>query len=77
MKFIYVFNESDRETLLAHGYVLVKEPKKKRAAKKAAKEGAEAEVKEELNYWVFANKTVKDLVFDSFENYVLSDTLTF
>lgn len=83
-KFIYVFSESDRDALLSHGYVLIREPKVKKAPvrmKKGAKD-ADTDVvavpeKEERKYWVFANKTVKDMVFNSLGDYVLSDTLTF
>ncbi len=82
MKFIYVFNETDRDTLLSRGYVLMKEPTQKKSVSKAKKNTKEKDVQEDVEkdvvkYWVFANKTVKDMVFDSLENYVFSDTLTF
>ena len=83
-KFIYVFNETDKNTLLSHGYVLVQEPREKKAPikKKTAKgKNAEAEietpteVREEVKYWVFANKSTRDLVFNSLEKYVFSNQL--
>lgn len=80
-KFIYVFNEADKNVLLSHGYELIQEPKPKKVApkKKSAKdkEGVEPEeVKEAVKYWVFLNKSTRDTVFNSIENYVFSDTLT-
>lgn len=89
-KFIYVFNEKDRDELLFHGYDLIQEPKAKKATKKKTK-SKDAEVstkgkkkepvvdeeeKEEVKYWVFLNKTARDMVFSKLDNYVFSDTLT-
>lgn len=79
-KFIYVFNEADKNALLSRGYVLVQSPKKKKSAgRPKTKKDADAEVveKEELQYWVFENKSVRDMVLYSLDNYVLSNTLTF
>lgn len=79
-KFIYVFSEADKNTLLLNGYTLIKEPKQKKSSgrpKKGEDEKEDQVEKEEVKYWVFANKTVRDLVFSSLENYVFSDTLTF
>lgn len=78
-KFIYVFSENDKNTLLQHGYQLVQEPKKKKPTRTKKGEKAEevVEEKEELKYWVFLNKSVRDMVFYSLDNYVLSNTLTF
>ena len=89
-KFIYVFNEKDKNTLLAHGYELIQEPKAKKTPKKKAKakdeefsmkaKGKDAETvedtKDEVKYWVFLNKTARDMVLNRLEGYVFSDTLT-
>jgi len=80
-KFIYVFSEEDKNTLLSCGYTLLKEFKPKKAStskKKGAKdEDAEVPVKEEPKYWIFANRSARDMVFNSLGHYVFSDTLTF
>lgn len=80
-KFIYVFSETDKNSLLSHGYELIQEPKpKKSTIKKKTAKGKETiepeEMKEEIRYWVFLNKSTRDLVFNSLENYVFSNQLT-
>ena len=85
-KFIYVFSEADKNALLSHGYVLLQEPKATKATvkKKAkAKDGDEVddieevkEVKNEVKYWVFMNKSSRDMIFNKLEKYVFSNTLT-
>ena len=78
-KFIYVFSESDKDLLLSHGYSLIQEPKPKKVApkKKGAKGKEEIELEEikEVKFWVFLNKSTRDIVLDSIE-YVLSNQLT-
>ena len=82
-KFIIVFSEADKNTLLNSGYELIKEPKqaKKKAStkKKDAKSESESAVveKEEVKYWIFLNKSVHDMVFNSLESYAFTNTLTF
>jgi len=77
-KFIYVFSERDKNLLLEHGYILIKEPKKKRVPKKkVSEENQEENTKEELKIWIFANKLVKDMILDDLESYVFSNILTF
>lgn len=83
-KFIVVFSEHDKDALLSHGYSLIQEPKPKKAApkKKTAKGKEVAEevvedIKEPVLYWVFLNKSAKDLILDSLEFYVYSNQLNF
>lgn len=78
-KFIYVFNESDRDALLSHGYILLQEPKSKKttAKKKSAKDKEEPEETQETRYWVFENKSTRDLVFNNLDTYLFSNVLTF
>ena len=73
-KFIYVFSESDRDTLLRRDFTLAKEPKKKRGK---AKPTEDEKATEELSVWVFYNKSVRDMILDSLDHYVLSNVLTF
>lgn len=81
-KFIYVFSESDKDTLLSHGYDLIKEPKKKKTAPKKRinsklKDEVDVEpIKEEKPYWVFLNKSARDMILKSLDNYVLSNQLS-
>lgn len=79
-KFIYVFNEADKNLLLSRGFELVQEPKAKKAStkKKSAKSKDDAEVeevKEEVKYWVFLNKSARDMIFNSLESYCFSNQL--
>lgn len=87
-KFVYVFSEEDKNVLLNHGYTLLREPTIKKPKKNT--KGKFAETKDAVDcqdewaeaiigskYWVFENKTSKDLVFESLGKYAFSDSLTF
>ena len=81
-KFIYVFSEADRDALLSHGYVLLKSPKKKRPVKQKKVEDEEVKEikepqKEEIKIWIFANKSARDMILDSMDEYAFSNILTY
>lgn len=80
-KFIYVFSESDRDLLLAHGYTMIQEPKskKRKTSTKAKKTSEESPVeeKEPVKTWIFENKSTRDIVLDDIDIIVYSNILTF
>jgi len=79
-KFIYVFSEEDKNTLLDHGFVLAKEPRKVVSKKKATEEtqaDKAVKKKKEMKVWIFYNEATQVRVLDSLSEYALSNILTF
>ena len=79
-KFIYVFSESDRDLLIAHGYTLIQEPKNKKRkpkTKKVSGDESPVEEKEPVKTWIFENKSTRDVVLDDIDIIVYSNILTF